>query len=240
MVTSRRITIREVVRADDPAAGKAHDLIARTFRKNELVGRSEWRHTLEEREAGFESDIRWHLVVAEVGGSVIGVSTGTYLGDVNTGVIGYLAVGRKARGLGVGPKLRTRLRSLFRRDARQVRREPLRAVVGEVRRDNPWLRTLIRRDGALALDFGYFQPRLRPGSRSIPLVLYYEALDRVRRRVPSALIRNLLYATWRRIYRIPRPLSNPAFRRMLAELDARPSIGPLHLGVPAHLNGNSH
>ena len=70
MVTSRRITIREVLRADDPASGKAHDLISRTFRKTELVGRGEWRRTLEEREAGFETDVRWHLVVAERAGAV--------------------------------------------------------------------------------------------------------------------------------------------------------------------------
>ena len=241
MLTSRRITIREVLRADDPASGKAHDLISRTFRKTELVGRGEWRRTLEEREAGFETDVRWHLVVAERAGTVIGVATGTYLADVNTGVIGYLAVARAARRLGVGPKLRTRLRSLFRRDARQVRREPLQAVVGEVRRGNPWLRTLVRRDGVLALDFGYFQPRLRPGSRSIRLVLYYESLDRVRHRLPSALIRNLLYTTWQRIYRIGRPLSNPAFRRMLAELDKRTSVGKLRLeDLPAYQNGNGH
>ena len=241
MVASRRITIREVLRAEDPAGGKAHDLISRTFRKTELVGRREWRRTLEEREAGFETDVRWHLVVAERAGRVIGVATGAYLADINTGVIGYLAVARRARGLGVGPKLRARLRGLFRRDARQVRREPLQAVVGEVRRGNPWLRTLIRRDGVLPLDFGYVQPRLRPGSRSVPLVLYYESLDRARHRLPTALIRNLLYITWQRIYRIPRPLSNPAFRRMLAELGERPSIGKIRLqDLPALRNGNSH
>jgi GNAT superfamily N-acetyltransferase len=241
MVASSRITIREVVRSSDPAAGKAHELISRTFRKTELVGRTEWRHTLREREAGFESDTRWHLVVAEMAGAVIGVATGTYLGDVNTGVVGYLAVARAARGLGIGPKLRSRLRGRFRRDARQVRREPLRAVVGEVRRGNPWLRTLIRRDRVLALNFGYFQPRLRPGARSIRLILYYESLDRVRHRLPTALIRRLLYTTWQRIYRIARPLSNPAFRRMLAELDGRASIGKLRLeDLPALEGGNSH
>jgi hypothetical protein len=181
------------------------------------------------------------LVVAEMAGTVIGVATGTYLANVNTGVIGYLAVVRRTRGLGVGPKLRARLRGLFRRDARQVRHAPLRAVVGEVRRGNPWLRTLIRRNGVLALDFGYFQPRLRPGSRSIRLVLYYESLDRVRRRLPSAAIRTLLYTTWQRIYRIARPLANPAFRRMLAELDGHTSIGKLRLeDLPALGNGSRH
>ena len=221
-------TIREVLHSADPAVVKGHGLVWRTFHNSESVGRREWLNSLREREAGLWTDLRFHLVVAELDGVVIGVATGTYLLNLNTGVIGYIAVARTARGTGVGPRLRARLRSLFRRDARQLAAEPLRAIVGEIRRDNPWLRTLIRRDGVLALDFGYRQPRLRPGQRAVPLVLYYEALDRTRHRLPVAEIRKLLYMLWRRIYRIARPLSDPAFRRMLAELEGRRYIGALH------------
>jgi GNAT superfamily N-acetyltransferase len=227
MAATPRPKIREVHHSADPAVAKGHGLIWRTFHKSESVGRGEWLNSLREREAGLLTDLRWHLVVAELAGAVIGVATGTYLGNVNTGVIGYLAVSRAARGTGVGPRLRARLRSLFRRDARQLSGEPLRAIIGEIRRDNPWLRTLMRRDGALALDFGYLQPRLRPGQRSVPLVLYYEALDRVRHGLPAALIRKLLYTLWRRIYRVAQPLSHVAFRRMLAELEGRTSIGAI-------------
>jgi GNAT superfamily N-acetyltransferase len=228
--------LREVLHPADAAVAKGHGLVWRTFHKSETVGRGEWLNSLREREARLWTDLRWHLVVAELAGAVIGVATGTYLGNINTGVIGYLAVSRAARGTGVGPKLRERLRNLFRRDARQLSGEPLRAIIGEIRRDNPWLRTLMRRDRVLALDFAYLQPRLRPGQRSVPLVLYYETLDRVRRRLPSALIRKLLYTLWRRIYRIAQPLSDVAFRRMLAELEGRPSVGAIRLkDLPARV-----
>jgi len=57
------------------------------------------------------------------------------------------------------------------------------------------------------------------------------ALDRIRRRLPATVVRRLLYTVWRRVYRIARPMSDPAFRRMLRELSGRRWIGPLRLGV---------
>lgn len=222
-------TYREVVRSDDPAIGRVHQLIRRTFPADELVESNEWRDSLREREAGLWSDSRWHLVIAEHRGAVIGVASGTYLGNLNVGVIGYLAVAPGARGMGVGPALRARLRSLFRKDARTIRGKVLEAVVGEVRRDNPWLRALIRSERVLALDFRYFQPRLRPGERPVPLVLYYEGVARARQRLPAATIRMILYSVWRRIYRVRRPLFQPAFRRMLRDLEGRRSIGEVKL-----------
>lgn len=220
-----RTTIREIVTASDPAIAKAHHVLRGIFPSSELVRRTEWRETLEEHEAGLWTDIQWHLVVAERKGRVIGVATGTYLGNVNTGVIGYLAVTPAARQLGIGPRLRAKLTSFFERDAKRLLGVPLQAIVGEVRRDNPWLRTLIRRPSVLALDFAYVQPQLRRGERPVPLVMYYESLDRVRRRLPAATIRRLLYTIWRRIYRIQRPMTDPAFRQMLRSLANRRWVG---------------
>ena len=232
--TTARARIREVLDPADPAVVESHRLLRSTFHKAELVPRSEWRNLLKEREAGLWSDSRWHLVVAELEGAVVGVASGTYLGNVNTGVVGYLAVSPAARGLGVGPKLRGKLRNLIRRDALKISRKPLEAIIGEVRPDNPWLRTLVRRDRVLALDLAYYQPHLHEGGRPVPLVLYYESLARIRRRLPVTLVQKLLFTTFRRIYRIARPMSNAAFRRMLAELQGRKSIGKLTLGdLPA-------
>ena len=208
---------------------KAHRLLRQSFHASELVGRSEWRASLAERRADLWSDIRWHIEIAELDGTVIGVATGTYLGNVNVGVIGYLAVAGTARGLGVGPELRARLRAAFKRDAKRLAGRDLQAIVGEVRRDNPWLRTLIRRDRVLALDFKYLQPRLRPEEEPVSLVLYFESLGRIRRRLPAAFIRKLLYTIWRRIYRIPRPLATKSFRRMLRDLEGRVSVGQIRL-----------
>lgn len=222
---SQRTTIREVVSASDPAIAKAHRLLRQIFPKSELVRQGEWRETLQEHEAGLWTDIRWHLVVGERAGRIIGVATGTYLGNVNIGVIGYLAVSPDARHLGVGPRLRAKLAAFFQRDAQRLTGGPLQAVVGEVRRDNPWLRTLVRREGVLALDFPYLQPRLRRGERPVSLVMYYESYDRVRRRLPTEMIRRLLYTIWRRIYRVQRPMADTAFRQMLRALADRQSVG---------------
>lgn len=220
-------TVREVVDSTDPVLTKVHDLIRRTFPPDELVRRHEWRDSLREREAGLWSDSRWHLVVAERKGRVIGVASGTYLGNINIGTVGYLAVSPKARGFGIGPRVRAKLRTLFRQDAREIRGTTLAAVIGEVRRDNPWLRALIRSERVLALNFKYFQPRLRAGDRPVPLVLYYEGIGRPRQRLAAAEVRRILYSTWRRIYRIPRPMTRPSFRWMLQDLEGRKYIGEI-------------
>jgi hypothetical protein len=229
MRRSSRLEVREILRPDDPAFDQGYRLLRRSFPKGELVKRMEWRDSLREREARLWTDIRWHLVIAESAGRVAGVATGTYLGNVNTGVIGYLAVASSARGLGLGPRLRAKLNAAFRRDARQIRGEELKATVGEVRRDNPWLRSLLRRNRVLALDFRYLQPQLRHDEHPVPLVLYYESHDTVRHRLSTDTIRKLLYTIWRRIYRIQRPLSDPAFRRMLTGLSSRQSVGRIRL-----------
>ncbi len=161
------------------------------------------------------------------GTRVLGVATGTYLGNVNVGVIGYVAVAAAGRRLGLGSKLRNKLRRLFERDAKRIRHDPLRAMVGEVRSDNPWLRTLTRRPRVLALDFAYHQPRLHRDEPTVPMVFYVESLNRVRRRLPAVELRRLLYTIWRRIYRVQRPMTDPAFRRMLRELTGRTSIGAI-------------
>lgn len=222
-------TYREIVHSTDPAIRRVHNLVRRTFHSNKLVGIHEWRDSLREKEAGLWSDIRWHLVIAELAGRVVGVASGMYLGNINIGVVGYLAVGARARGLGVGSKLRARLRASFHRDARRIAAKPLEAVIGEVRRDNPWLRSLVRNERVLALDFRYLQPKLRPGDKPVSLVLYYEGIARPIRRLASAKLRTILYTTWRRIYRIARPLAHAEFRLMLKDLEGRASIGELRL-----------
>ncbi len=223
-------TYREIVHSTDPAIRRVHDLVRRTFHSNKLIGIHEWRDSLREQEAGLWTDIRWHLQIAEHLGRVVGVASGMYLGNINVGVVGYLAVSARARGLGVGSKLRARLRTSFHRDARKLAGKPLEAVIGEVRRDNPWLRSLVRNDRVLALDFKYLQPRLRPGDKPVSLVLYYEGIARPLRRLASVRIRTILYTTWRRIYRIARPLAHAEFRRMLKDLEGRAFIGEVPLG----------
>jgi hypothetical protein len=106
---------------------------------------------------------------------------------------------------------------------------PLEAIIGEVRPDNPWLRHLVRREQAIALDFPYFQPSLGRKKKDVALVLYYQPIARQRSSLSAAELRRLLYTMWRRSYRVARPLTKPVFRRMLDSLKGRRRIGQMRL-----------
>jgi hypothetical protein len=58
-----------------------------------------------------------------------------------------------------------------------------------------------------------------------PFVLYYESMRGVRRSMPASELRRLLYAIWRRVYRVRRPLERPAFNAMLRSIEGRRRIG---------------
>ncbi|MEZ4587821.1 MAG: GNAT family N-acetyltransferase [Gemmatimonadales bacterium] len=228
-----RVVIREITSADDPLLDDAYDLLSGSFEKHELVSVLEWRDTLAEKDAQVWSDISWHLLVAARGQKVLGVATGTYLGNMNVGAIGYLVVHPDARGLGLGPRLRSRLKAAFRRDAGRINETELAGVVGEVRRDNPWLRRLVKREDVIALDFPYYQPSLRSGESPVPFVFYYEGVGDVRRTLKAKELSQLLYTIWRRIYRVARPMTSMTFRRMVGNLAGRRVVGEIVLGGSA-------
>ncbi len=69
------------------------------------------------------------------------------------------------------------------------------------------------------------QPALRPNARAVPLALYFEPLDGRTRHVPASLVKQLVFALWRRGYRIAKPLNDARFRAMLTTLDKRSRIG---------------
>lgn len=220
------IRIREIADPQDAVLGEAYALLRRTFHRSERVSLAEWRATLREKSRRVWADYEWHLFIAERSGEIIGLVTGTYLGNVNLGIIGYLAVTPDVQAAGLGTRLRGRLRQAFARDARLIARRPLGAVMGEVSADNPWLKKLARRPGVLILDIPYYQPRLYPTDRPSPFVLYHESAGRGRRYLAAGELRRILYAIWRRAYRISRPLERPAFTRMLRALEGRRRIGP--------------
>ena len=224
-----RVTVREVQDAGDPAFPEAHKLLRTTFPRAEMLPMRDWRIAMRERGMGLWTDLAWHLLVAERDGQVIGAASGSYLGNVNVGIVGYIAMRPDVRSAGVGPRLRRRLRRAFEQDARRIAGRPLEAIVGEVRSDNPWLRHLVRREQAIALDFSYFQPSLGGRKKDVSLVLYYQPLARHRSSLSAAELRRLLYTMWRRTYRVARPLTKPVFRRMLDSLKGRRRIGQMRL-----------
>jgi ribosomal protein S18 acetylase RimI-like enzyme len=221
-----RRRIREIRSASDSDFAAAYALLKRTFPRSELMPKQSWLTVMREQERGLFTDTRWHLIVAVRGKVVVGAASGSYLGNVNVGLIGYVAVDPAARERGLGPRLRRRLTDAFERDARRIRRRPLKAIVGEVDEDNPWLRTVMRRHDAIPLDIPYQQPALGPRRKRVPLVLYWEPRGHGGRRWLSASeLRRLLYTIWRRAYRVRAPLREPAFRRMMAALRSRKRIG---------------
>lgn len=223
---SSRVTLREITDPRDRALAPAYRLLSQSFERGERVEKREWVGSLRENADGLLSDLAWHLIIAEdEQGRVLGLVSGTYLGNVNVGVIGYLAIVAEARSRGLGSRLRTRLRRCFERDAQRIRGEPVEAIIGEVSPSNRWLRTLASRPGVVILDFTYLQPRLREGDEPSPFTLYYESLGRPRSSIPVSALRRILYAIWRRIYRIPRPLDRPAFRAMMRSLEGRRTVG---------------
>jgi hypothetical protein len=221
---STRLRIREIRTETDPAFRGAYRLLASLFPPAERMRPSAWTHVMRERNAGVWTDLNWHLFVAEYGGRVVGAASGAYLGNVNVGLIGYVAVSPGARAHGIGPRLRWALRLAFQRDALRLTGRPLEAIVGEVHAENPWLHRLVR-TGAIALDFPYYQPRLRRHADEVPLVLYYQPLRIPRRALPAGEVRRLLYTIWRRAYRVGKPLAQASFRRMLRALEGREQIG---------------
>jgi ribosomal protein S18 acetylase RimI-like enzyme len=219
------IHVREIRSARDPAFNAAHRLLRRIFPRAEMMPRRGWVQVLREREHGLWTDLNWHLFIAERDGAVIGAASGSYLGNVNVGVVGYVAVDSAARARGLGPRLRRALARAFVRDARDVNGTMLRAIVGEVHVDNPWLRVLVSRHHAIALDFPYYQPALHGSEKGVSLVMYYEPIGERRRSLPAGEVRRLLYTMWRRAYRVASPLGNANFRRMLRALHGRRRIG---------------
>jgi len=220
-----RVRLRELASVRDPAFAAAYRLLKRTFPAAELLPRKDWEVVMRESEADLWTDINWHLFVAEAEGRVIGAASGSYLGNVNAGVIGYIAVDTRLRSAGLGPRLRRRLVDAFEKDAHDVRGEPLLAVVGEVEEDNPWLRHLVKHLRAIPLDFPYQQPALGVAPAAVPLVLYWQPVSDHRRALPASEVRRLLYTIWRRMYRVGAPLERAPFRKMVRSLQGRRLIG---------------
>jgi hypothetical protein len=219
------IRIREVQAPDDRALGRAHGLLKRIFPRAELLPVRDWRETLREREAGLWTDLGWHLLVAQQGRRLVGAASGSYIGNVNVGLVGYVGVIGELRGHGIGERLRRGLRAAIARDAQRIHGRPLGALIGEVHTENRWLAHLVRETGVLALDFPYSQPSLHRTARHVDLVLYYQPLLRRRRSLPTDEVRRLVYTMWRRVYRIDRPLARRLFWRMLRALPPGGHVG---------------
>lgn len=180
---------------------------------------------LQERRRGYPAHGDYHLLVsATPDDRVAAAAAGVYLEGVNAGFITYLAVDPATRGRRLGRELRAHLVQAFRDDARAKGAE-LAWTVGEVRRESAWLRTLVRGGRAIPFHLGYFHPWM-PLRAEGKYVLYREPVADTRQVLPAAEVERLLYAIWRRAYRIRFPLQSETFLYMLRGLEAAGEVGP--------------
>jgi len=205
-----------------PLVEAALALIEASFSTDKRQPLDEIRMAIEEMRRGLLSQHEFHLLVAVDGEeNVVAVTCGVYMEGVNAGFVDYLAVRPEARGTGTGSRLRAALVDAFREDARRWGEDDLAWVLGEVEANNPWLRRITENGDAIPFDFSYVQPRLSADRRPVPLVLYREPVGDERENLPTESVRRLLYAIYRRVYRVGFPLRMEGFRAMLAEIGSK-------------------
>lgn len=218
----------EIVEVEDeraPLAKEALSLIREAFEPHERQPLDQIAMEIAEKRLGLLTSYDFHLFAArsEMGG-VMAIAAGVYLGGVNAGMVTYLAVRPEYRSRELGRRMRVRLVEAFRRDARQAEWDDLYWVVGEVRMDNPWLARLVRDRGAIPFDLTYYHPGVGPGSGEA-WVLYRQPIGDSRPELPAVEVRRLIYAIWRRAYRVRWPLDHDGFAAMMDELEERATVG---------------
>lgn len=222
----------EVLDERTPVAESALGLIRRAFPPRERQPLEQIAMEIGEKRLGLLTSYDFHLFAAVTpeGEEVMAVASGVYLNGVNSGFITYLAVEAAHRQRHLGRRLRSALIDAFQRDAVGADWPDLAAVVGEVRLDSPWLRRLVRDRAVLPLDLTYYHPGEDPDDPDAEWILYRQPIGDPRPELPAVEVGQLLYAIWRRAYRVRWPLERDGFQAMLRQLEGRELVGA-HAGV---------
>ncbi|HSF17221.1 MAG TPA: GNAT family N-acetyltransferase [Vicinamibacteria bacterium] len=216
--------IEEIESVRSPLFHASYALYRRVFPKDEQMPKRYFLEHLTEARLGLARPFNFHYLVASRGDKVVGFGCCTYMAVENVGFIDYLAVDLGEEGRGVGTAVRKRLVESLREDARDAGYDDLVAVLGEIQEDSPWLHRLLS-TGASALDIEYYQPPLEDHKNPVPLVLYVEPVAEGFAELTVQQVSRILYALYRRLYRIPYPLQDPNFRCMLKQLKGREHVG---------------
>lgn len=218
--------IVEIEDEREPVAREALELIRQTFPSHDRQPLDQIAMEVAEKRLGLLTSYDFHLFAAIAeSGRALAISAGVYLGGVNAGFVTYLAVRPGGRGQQLGRRMRLRLIDAFRDDARRGGRPDLNWVVGEVRMENPWLRRLVRERSAIPLHLSYLHPGVDPEEAGERWILYRQPVGDARPELPVREVGQLVYAIWRRAYRVRWPLERPGFRAMLEELEGRTTVG---------------
>jgi len=217
----------EVMDEREPLAEAALSLIEGAFRRLDRQPTAELRSEIAEKRLELLTALDFHLLVAlSSEGEAMGTISGLYLEGVNAGFVTYLAVAPRFQGRRVAPALRTGLVQIFREDARRAGFPELDWVLGEVRRESRWLQRLLEKRGVHTFHLQYFHPGMTPGTPHDEYILYRQPVGDHRPELPVPLVRRILYAIYRRGYRVRYPLQRPGFQHMLEELEGRETVGP--------------
>ena len=220
------IRIVEILDETTQVARDALEIIRRAFPPRERQPTDQIAMEIAEKRLGLLTSYDFHLLTALTPeDEAVAVASGVYLDGVNSGFVTYLAVHPSQRGAGVGRTLRAALISAFQEDARRTDWPDLAAVVGEVRTESPWLEHLIKDPAVLPLDLTYYHPGENPDAPDSEWVLYRQAVSDFRGELPALEVRQLLFAIWRRAYRVRWPLERDGFIAMLRELEGREVVG---------------
>ncbi|CAN5623464.1 hypothetical protein BH23GEM3_BH23GEM3_14470 [soil metagenome] len=225
------VRIEEITDERTALAHETLELIAASFAPQDRHPLSELRSEIAEKRLGLLAGYDFHLYAAvREREKPLAAVAGMYLAGVNAGFTAYLAVHPDAQGQGIAREVRSVLVDAFRENARQAGFPELAWVLGEVRLDSPWLRNLMSTRGAIPFDLTYCHPGMPLGGASAPYALYREPIGDTRREIPAHELRQVLYAVWRRGYRVRYPLERDTFVDMLEQLEGRDMVGP-HPGV---------
>jgi GNAT superfamily N-acetyltransferase len=215
-----------VVAVDDeraPLATEALEMISTSIGDVQPV--NDLLSEIEERRRGMPSGGDAHLLaMVDGGGRAAAAAAGIYLEGVNAGFITYLAVRQDLRGKLLGRGLRGHLLESIRAEAQRKNGADPAWIVGEVRSGSPWLRTLVGAGQVIPFGFPYFHPWMQRRSEG-RYVLYREPLADTRTALPAQEVVRLVYAIWRRAYRIRFPLQSETFCYMIERLQAAGTIG---------------
>lgn len=221
------VRIEEITDERTTLAHETLELIAASFAPQDRHPLSELRSEIAEKRLGLLAGYDFHLFAAvREPETPVAAVAGMYLAGVNAGFTAYVAVHPDAQGQGIAGEVRGVLVESFRENAREAGLPDLAWVLGEVRLDSPWLRNLMSTRGAIPFDLTYYHPGMPLGGASAPYALYREPISDTRREIPAHEVRQVLYAVWRRGYRVRYPLERDTFVEMLEQLEGRDLVGP--------------
>lgn len=220
-------TIIEIIDERSREAEEALGLIHNCFPRSDRHAISELRSEIAEKRHLLLEPFDFHqLAVLDENESVIATAAGVYLAGVNAGFVTYLVVGREHRNRQLGRMLRAELVDRFRANSLAAEYDDLKWVLGEVRIDSPWLITLVKTGTVIPFDLEYFHPGLQPGTSERRYVLYREIIADDRRSIPAGETAQVLFAIYRRAYRVRYPLERENFKSMIDQLQGREEVGP--------------